>query len=56
MIALLLSIFLLLSLTLTVVHEIRPDFFERRVSDIIDDDKAVGSGRGDFYPFLFKHY
>ena len=56
MVALLLSLLLLLSLTLIVIQKNRPDFFEKRLSDIIDDDKTLGSGRGDFYPFLFNDY
>ena len=45
-----------LFLTLSVVHEVRPDFFERRIADLTGADKAIGSGRGEFFPIIFDRY
>ena len=53
---LMLSVLFLFSIAIAVVHEVRPDFFERRVADIVDKDKAIGSGRGEFFPFLISSY
>lgn len=50
-----LSLFLLVSFSLLSVYSNRPEYFEKRISDI-DDNKKLGSGRASFYPFLINKY
>ena len=53
---LILSFFVILCISLAIIKNTRPEFFEKRISDIVNNDKALGSGRGDFYPYIFSNY
>jgi O-antigen ligase len=55
-VVLMLALVFITSISLAVVYEVRPEFFEKRVSDITEEDQAIGSGRGDFFPFIFNRY
>ncbi|MFA7012056.1 MAG: hypothetical protein WC202_03755 [Desulfobacterales bacterium] len=50
-----LGFLLILMSALIVINETRPDFFEKRTSDITDKDR-VGSGRGGFYRGVLNSY
>ena len=49
------SLLLILSMALTIVYEVRPEFFKRRVADL-SDVRTIGSGRGTFYPLIYNNY
>lgn len=50
-----LGLLLILMSALIVINKTRPDFFEKRTSDITDKDR-VGSGRGGFYRLVLNSY
>ena len=54
--SLVLSFIFILFISLAIIKNDRPEFFEKRISDIVNKDKAIGSGRGAFYPYIFSNY
>lgn len=52
----LLFILLFSSFSLAVIYHTRPDYFNKRTTDITGDSRSFGSGRSTFYPWLLKKY
>jgi len=50
-----LILLLLFIVSLKIVQQVRPQFFDRRTADL-SNKETIGSGRGSFYPMLFSHY
>ena len=50
-----LILLLLFVVSLKIVQQVRPQFFDRRTTDL-SNSETIGSGRGSFYPMLFRHY
>ena len=53
--SLFIALTLVIILSISIVVEVRPDFFARRVADLGNMQK-IGSGRGTFYSIVLDHY
>lgn len=51
----LILLLMLIVVSLKIVQQVRPQFFELRTTDL-SNSETIGSGRGSFYPMLFRHY